>query len=130
MKFHEGDRFKFTTTGTVTFTGDDDDLVMLDTGAVLDRRAIDAGVIQVEKLKRPKPEAGAVLTGREVCDVWWKRGTLIRCKEIFGFGLPQHEGALVLHGDGTWHSLDPWNADSFSFDDLNPVATFEIRYVA
>lgn len=77
---------------------------------------------------RPKPYPGAVLTGQEIRDTWWKRGTIIRCVESDQGTPARGLSSLVLQGDGEWLDLDSgWD---YGFDDLAVTAKFELRFVA
>lgn len=112
-----GDRVKVTTTSCGV-------VKEVDTKAQMIKWAEPATVSYViEKRKHPKPEAGAVITGQQVRDTWWKRGTMLA-----RVGPLSLHGTLVLHGSGLWHSLDTGlilNFASFCDDDQ-----FKVVYVA
>lgn len=65
-------------------------------------------ISMVKKAKRQFKE-GDTITGRELKDHMWKRGTVIAA-----VGNPSYEN--VLHADGEWHNIE--HNRSFSFDDF------------
>ena len=87
----------------------------------------------VKRAARPRPKQGDVITGQQVQDIPWKRGTIFRLV-TFDDGTPveRPRAGLVLREDGKLHALDNETAglDVFEFSDLNPYAEFELRYVA
>lgn len=89
-------------------------------------------VEMVLRAPRPKPKQGDIITGAQVRDTQWKRGTIFRVVE-FETGPAEREfSGLVLCADGLLHSLD--NQDerpsTYQFSNLNPRAKFELRFVA
>jgi hypothetical protein len=78
--------------------------------------------VEMVKLVRRKPKTGEILTGAEVVKAHWKRGSMIRCTAQAGLT------AIVLFADGKWR--DVGGVGSYSFDDINEDATFEVLLVA
>lgn len=76
----------------------------------------------VKKAARPKPQVGDVLDGAEIIKAQWKRGSVIRCTLQAGLS------PIVLFADGKWR--DVGGVGSYSFDDINEDATFEVLLVA
>lgn len=67
-------------------------------GLVYWRSGAKISAVKVDKVKAPKPPAGTVLTGPEVENIWWRRGTLLRSSSSGSL--------LVLQADGTWRRLN------------------------
>lgn len=89
----------------------------------------DDGTLKVEMVRRSprrgsKPAAGAVIRGRDVKRIWWKRGT------IFQFNCEQEVSALVLGGDGLLYLVDDPTATTLEFEELNDDAGFKLLHVA
>jgi len=76
----------------------------------------------VKRAVRPAPKAGDILTGQQIQDRQWKRGTVIQCQN--GANSPS---PLFLQSDGFWVDED---GESYAFDDLNPDANFKLLHVA
>lgn len=80
----------------------------------------------VKKAAKPKPKVGDVLSGAEIREHQWKRGTMISCVPHS----PDH--AIVLFADGDLHgvgSIDGFGSEPFGFDELDPDADFTILYL-
>jgi hypothetical protein len=56
-------------------------------------------VTMVKRAARRKPKTGETLTGREVVQLSWKRGSMIRCTAQAGLT------AIVLFADGKWRDV-------------------------
>lgn len=80
----------------------------------------DAGT--VERLSTPKPKEGDVITGRQLRNIKWKRGSIVT------HGFETDFPGWVLHGDGTWHSLS--DKRRFPFDEFAERATYLVKHVA
>jgi hypothetical protein len=79
----------------------------------------------VKRAPRRKPQrqdfkAGDVITGRQVNEVQWKRGTILGHEA-------SKQGLWVLHADGTWQSID--YRYSFDFDCFIASNNYKIIYL-
>lgn len=94
-------------------------------GLVYWRSGAKISAVKVEKVKAPKPAAGAILTGAEVENIWWRRGTLLRSRSTGSL--------LVLQADAYWRRLD--DGHTFAFRDVRESTTifgttYEVVFVA
>lgn len=78
--------------------------------------------ILVSKAPVPAPVAGDILTGYQVRERMWKRGTVIQCVEGADFPSP-----LFLQGAGIWTDTEAFD---YEFEDLNDEAHFKLLHVA
>lgn len=86
-----------------------------------------AKVELIAKAPKPKPKAGTVLTGAEMSDIWWKRGTIFRCVESSS-GSRTACSASVLLADGRLQVIDDPKI-RYEFSDLVSGAKFRLEYV-
>ena len=127
-KLQAGDRAEITIVGNVTAVRGR--YVELDNQVYLHT---DTPGLKFRRLSRPKPKQGAVLTGREIQQTWWRRGTIFRLVESEAGHPVKNQSGLVLLADGNLRSLDAGitgDLVTFQFDDLAPDAKFELRFVA
>lgn len=131
-RFAEGDRVEVTITGEVTGVGIDGGIQFLTVNEDVHVSLGVADYIKVRKLARPKPQVGDELTGHEVSQVMWKRGSMICVSNA------DRRNALVLFADGLWRCVS-YPADvtyKFAGDEdadfyaLSPTAKFTVLHVA
>lgn len=71
---------------------------------------------------RKRPAVGALVAGRDVKKIMWKRGTVIRVNLPSTFNVSQ----LMLNAEGLWVDV---NDNKFTFDDLVDDVKFEVKYL-
>lgn len=133
LDIQPGDVIRVSETVRVTAPPNVDEVWCCDVGSGRHGRVYLGGTTTVEMVKRaPRPrkpqrqdfKAGDIITGEQLRQVQWRRGTIIR--PIGGDGVPSR-----LNSSGIWtyfdHGCDFMSA--MSFDDVASFVEFELVYL-
>ncbi len=85
----------------------------------------DHGTLHIEMVKKaikPKPKMGDIITGRQLNDIWWKRGAVVRWSGESGVSY-----VYILQANGTWDSSS--GGTSIPFRCFDAEAKFTVLWV-
>lgn len=84
-------------------------------------------IVSIEKVKRPRPPVNSVISGAQLKDIWWKRGTVIRELAREGDDHWPDNQFVVLNEAGMWYDVN--SGICITFDACPDDAVLEVVYL-